>query len=466
MPKGKIVFAILSVIMAVSMSACSLNILDNSDVMRPPRATGNEAEIQDCIEKQAGGSYTLKYPSSGEYRTAIIMHDLTGDGKNESVALYRGSDKASGINVSLLDEIDGTWQNMATFTNSCTEIDRVIFCDINGDGCDDVIIGWSNYGVLPSRLTAYVKANGEYRESSVEQTYSDIVSGGFTNNNCDSLILLTPGSSQRKAAAALVTLNDQKESLKIASTAEMNSNVFEFESISKGYLTKDIFGVAVDGKIDGSHCLTQVLYCDESNKLVNPFSDNSSMKRENNLNSCDINHDGIIEIPVCEKMPGENGEQESFICDLVSWKVFDEKTRNLNPALYTIQNEAGGYLLTINSDWYSKVTARNDDSGETRIYKWSSEELPQKGDLIYTVKRFYAEEWKKSGEDYTEILTDGGFTYAVKIEELIQSAEADDYDYLSDGTIVDNTIDYTVTVDEIKDGFMLIKDISETDNTE
>ena len=41
-------------------------------------------------ETPAKGSWQLlKYPKTGEYRSAIILKDLNGDGEEEALAFYR-----------------------------------------------------------------------------------------------------------------------------------------------------------------------------------------------------------------------------------------------------------------------------------------------------------------------------------------------------------------------------------------
>ena len=137
------------------LCGCSFNAMSVADVMRPPSVTGNKAGIHECLNESTGG-YTLKYPKSGEYRTAIIMKDLNFDGTEECVALYKPQNTASGICVSILSLDSDKWKIDSSFTDTSFEADRVLFADLNGDGCDDVIVGWGNYGVLPSKISAYV----------------------------------------------------------------------------------------------------------------------------------------------------------------------------------------------------------------------------------------------------------------------------------------------------------------------
>lgn len=441
----KLLCVFVSLCLAAGLCGCSLDIYDDSDIMRPPRATGNKAGIQDCIEKQSNGDYTLKYPKTGDYRTAIIMKDLNNDGDEEAVALFCSDDKTAGINVLLLDEADGVWQTTASFTDTSSEIDRVIFCDINGDGSDDVIIGWSNYGFLPSKLTAYVCTDGKYSESSVEQTYSEVVSGRFTDNNFDSLMLFTLESSEQKATASLVTMNDQKESLKIASSVEMNSNVVEYEAVSEGYITKDRYGVAVDGKIADNYSVSQIIYCDKKSEIVNPLIDNANLKREAGLVSCDINHDGIIEVPSCQKLPCEEDEPLNNVAELVTWNRYSENSGELEASCYTVSNIVGGYLYTVSEELSKIITAVVDDSGTTEIYEWDTGSFtPRRGSLIMTFKRFNSDEWEKAAKkgEYSEICSKGGWHYGVKLENSQDEV-------------------YKVTFEDIQKNFILIEDISD-----
>ena len=86
--KLRIWCAAVAVALAISLlfSGCSLSALDAQSLMRPPRPTGERAQIHDELEKSAGANPTLKYPSRGEYRSAIIMHSLVSAGQEDAIA--------------------------------------------------------------------------------------------------------------------------------------------------------------------------------------------------------------------------------------------------------------------------------------------------------------------------------------------------------------------------------------------
>ena len=59
----------------MTMGGCADIGLGSQSILRPPRATGNEAALQEILNKEAGPSYTLKYPQTGDYRAAVTFFD-------------------------------------------------------------------------------------------------------------------------------------------------------------------------------------------------------------------------------------------------------------------------------------------------------------------------------------------------------------------------------------------------------
>ena len=89
------------------------------------------------------------------------MHDINGDGNDEAIAFYKTniSEGVSDITVIFIDQIAGVWQKVAAFQNSAAEVDRVCFADLNGDGMDAVLVGWSNYSTA-NQATVFRYENG------------------------------------------------------------------------------------------------------------------------------------------------------------------------------------------------------------------------------------------------------------------------------------------------------------------
>ena len=73
----------------VALSGCSAVGLDVENKLRPPKGTGEQEAIQQALETYIrkyvdnSGSYLLKYPQSGEHRSAFLVDDFDGDGQRE-----------------------------------------------------------------------------------------------------------------------------------------------------------------------------------------------------------------------------------------------------------------------------------------------------------------------------------------------------------------------------------------------
>ena len=122
--KRKLAAAALALALALlaALPGCSFVGLDAQTLMHAPRPTGdNEAGIQSLLESTAKGDMTLKYPVNGDYRSAIITHDLCGDATDEAMAFYQKSDETGGTggtNVMFMQkQKNGKWQSIGSFNN-------------------------------------------------------------------------------------------------------------------------------------------------------------------------------------------------------------------------------------------------------------------------------------------------------------------------------------------------------------
>ena len=81
--------AILAVVLTVPMFGCSVfNVFSVDSLIKAPRLTGDNAEIQKAFESAVGSEVSLVRPVAGEYRSAYVLHDYDGDGVNEAIVFY------------------------------------------------------------------------------------------------------------------------------------------------------------------------------------------------------------------------------------------------------------------------------------------------------------------------------------------------------------------------------------------
>ena len=187
-----------TVLSAVICSALSLSVLsgcnvigsDADSLLRPPKSMGDEAEIEELISKTASNGYTLKYPKSGSYRSAIVMQDLDNDEKEEAIAFYRTRDNLTGIHMLVMYTKNDKCELSADFKVETTDIDCVDFTDINGDGISEILLGYSTYTPNTNVLTCYSYSNGKTTEIKSGQNYSAFYCGDFNTDGKNEVMTL------------------------------------------------------------------------------------------------------------------------------------------------------------------------------------------------------------------------------------------------------------------------------------
>ena len=371
--RTKLICALLA--LCLFCSGCSVMDLDTQNLMSPSKATGDKADIQRVIEESAG-SYTFKYPQKGDYRSAVIMHDINGDGTDEAVAFYKSNtpDGVSDITVIFIDQISGEWQRIAAFQNSAAEVERVCFSDLNGDGWDSVLIGWSNYSSA-NQATVFRYENGEVKPSDLEYSYTDLALEDFDRDGTDELFMSSVNTADKSAAARLLKYSEASDSLVNVSEVEMNQEVTQYASFQAGELENGYRGVYIDGVKSGNQMTTELVYWDpEEQKLQAPFysSDSSnkiSLTRPAGVTCMDINEDGVIEIPAARPFEGnaaasntvmpamdERAASSAAPAYITQWQQYFPQEKELVSIQNMYVNTEEGYYFLMPSSWLETVT--------------------------------------------------------------------------------------------------------------
>ena len=136
----KLISALVLGSMLVGLSGCNITDFSAENLLRPPKAVGDEAEIEQLIAKTADSGYTLKYPKNGKFRSAIIMTDLDGNDSNEAVAFFRNSAETSSVHMLVMYSKDNSWEIASDNIFETTDIDSVDFADLTGNGKAEIIL--------------------------------------------------------------------------------------------------------------------------------------------------------------------------------------------------------------------------------------------------------------------------------------------------------------------------------------
>ncbi|WP_411677265.1 FG-GAP repeat domain-containing protein [Caproicibacter sp.] len=413
-------------LMLASLSGCSFVGLDAQSLMHAPKPTGeNEADIQNLLESTAGGKMTLKYPSAGDYRSAIIKHDIYGNRNDEAIAFYQKGDDTSGINIMFMRRTNGTWESMGTFNNPASKVDRVCFGDLDGDGKDEVVVGWGSSLNNTGDICVYYNKNGQMQELKLSQSYTEMAVMDFDGDGRDEIFTASVSVGDQPASAQLLRVKDG--SIEQMGSAPLDSGVTKYVSVLTGLINAKQVGIVLDGTKSADTMVTELLYWDKkTGTLRSPFYDPKtktakSTERNTSVVSKDINGDRIIEVPMVTLMPGYSGKTSDDSAYLTSWFRYDTDTSTLFRVMSMFINYSDGYWFSIPDMWRGKTTAKLDPSSRTvTVYEWLTTQKNKAGftgSPLLTIQTFTRKEWEQGEgtKNYFELLESDNSVFAASL---------------------------------------------------
>ncbi|GHV46049.1 hypothetical protein FACS189499_00330 [Clostridia bacterium] len=307
------------------------------ELLSPPKLSGDQAQIYEAMVNSIGGNFTLKYPRSGDYRSAFLIRNIDDDPEDEAIVFYKqaSSDPAlSGvpggeISFNFLDrDEDGRWQSAAVVSFTAVDIERVSFTRLGYRPGINIIAGYS-ISATEKRFSVLRYEDGNIT-TLADEPYAYIFSGQFfpeppdTSDNPDNpknagdkenLILtiktelLNPGmETEARVASAEVYSQDDDGNVFLKGSVAVAADTAEYIQPTTGriMLNREYDAVFLNyRRADSDFYGTDVLYW-AGGVLRNPIAEikanQTRIFRRANMATelampADIDGDGFVEIP-------------------------------------------------------------------------------------------------------------------------------------------------------------------------
>lgn len=393
--------------LCVMLCGCDMFTVDTDQLLSPPELTGDMYPIQQALNESAGSGYTLKYPSSGDRRSAVILEDINGDNTFEAFAFYSTvSEETSNMHINVICRVsEDEWRSVAVQSIAAGGVDRVDFCDLDGDGIKEILVGWEIYGSSEKQLAVY-SLSGDVLSQRMLQQYTHFLCCDLDENGLDEVFVQLLNSSESSNSASLFSIDESGVS-RIAGCIMDSSVETAYEPVVST-LSSGKPAVYID-EIKGIGAITEVL-CFSKGSLVNNLLDsggsmqNSLTLRSASLRSEDINNDGIIEIPVARELPSAfNSSSEKLY--YTDWCSFNGE--KLTEKMVTAVNTADGYYIIIPEKWVGAIAMeKNTDKRFRTVYAYDPV-TALTGDRLAYFKAIAEEEYDPE-EDLTGDMTELG----------------------------------------------------------
>ena len=111
------------------LSGCSFTNV-GIDGFFPHKLSKEQSEIHDSLIEIVGKNIQIKYPLSGDERSAFVIRNLDDEKSDEAIVFYKKTNTTaseSTIRINILDQINGKWQSVYDSHQVGEEVDNVIY---------------------------------------------------------------------------------------------------------------------------------------------------------------------------------------------------------------------------------------------------------------------------------------------------------------------------------------------------
>lgn len=452
----KISVLFIALIICCFFSGCNLSISSVDALMRPPKLSGENSLLQQTFESTIGDSenIVMKTPVSGENRSSYLLYDLDNDSVREAIVLYSDPIKDDLVYVTVFKFVNDKWSFVSTIKGRSSEIYSVDFADINGDGRFEILMSWSQVISGDTFAPAGMGSNGEklltiysYNGSSTtllkNEAYSKLLVEDINNDSADELFILNISfTNQEKVTLGRVVAFDKEYSieqeLKIQLTGMLD--VFNIACDNCSINDETHTRIYIDGSISESGIITEVIDIKHNDLSISlPFYESNVSAqpltlRDVRVYSQDIDNDGIIEVPVIEKLPGgiklSANDEEKTALNLTVWSEINNNELIVDSKC--LLNGTYGYMFVYPEDWFGNITAiYNEKNATITFYSLDVNETLTAS--LFSIKSTFELDWEEDNNGYTKFDENGVYVYGYLIID-------DENEDLYINTIEDNLI--------------------------
>lgn len=365
------------------------------DLLASPRLTDEQNEIYNALTASAG-RVDLRYPHTGEYRSAFVIHNIDDEPTDEAIVFYEQNktdtakepgaqegNAVANLRVSFLDKDEnGDWKATYELPAAGTEVESVAFSKLGSDK-EKLLISYSVLGSSDKIMSVIDYENGVATQLGTVGYSSYIMLDNPTESG-EYLACFNRDGAKKSGNMTVYGCSDSKTLGMIYPVLSFGNGVTDFDRITSAnclLLGKKMPCIAVDYLISENYYGTRVLYYNGSSfataeTTVRDGADTNYSRHVNSytpkLRSQDIDSDGIIDIPATSPLPGyENLSFPEQIC-AVRW--YKQNCNKIELTAYTFVDPQRNFMLTFPGRWVGMVTATvNTEDNSVTFWKYEGD---------------------------------------------------------------------------------------------
>lgn len=364
--KNRIFPVIAGVLLLSSCSAASVE-----ELLSPPRLDGEQTEIYAALRDYTNGDIILKYPKSGQYRSAFVVKDLDSEPSDEAIVFYEMPNISDGssLRLNFLDKQDGKWISVYDFAASGSEVESVRFEDL-GLGSMTMIVNYLMQSSSDMYTSVMTYSGGTPAEiMNIRNIFTDVFDA-----NGDGMNELFAITNERVSGNTMAGIYGSRAgSLVQLGFVPLNIGLAGIRDVSDGCCdSSGTRAVFVDYAFsDGSFGTDAIIYYNNYFFLSPALNPNITLRTSNTytpyIQSRDIDDDGGIEIPSSVPFPEYTDLPAAEQVNMTVWHALERRGAYIYDKYRSFVGTKGDYVFIFPENW-AGVTASVSISDSTVVF--------------------------------------------------------------------------------------------------
>ncbi|MCL2638133.1 MAG: hypothetical protein FWD48_07135 [Oscillospiraceae bacterium] len=366
-------FVLIALILMLTASGCAFGAVE--DMLSPPRLTDEQQAIYSALVDSKGTAFNLKYPRTGEHRSAFVIY---GENEDAAVVFY----ETSGINIErallmnfLYKDSDGSWESLYEIPIRGIDIESVSFATFGEEAEDSILL---SYSVGQGEKKCMVISNIASKPvSQFDDIYTFMQADYFFGKDYKELLVIKNDRSAPSATATFFTYRGGQ--LFRSALCELDPSAGEYTGISHGNIFENTTALFINHRKhdNADNYGTDFIYS-VGNRLVNPIDTNPDnaariLRRTGNVtelaNPMDIDGEGIILLPSSTgEFPGYAHLPPQETLRPVIWRTL--MGNSLVDVYHSYYTERWDFVFLLPGRWLNMITATvNIEAGTVSFYR-------------------------------------------------------------------------------------------------
>ncbi|MDE7192489.1 MAG: hypothetical protein K2O14_00830 [Oscillospiraceae bacterium] len=354
----KMLRALFCGLMIMSICGCSAGI-SVENMLTAPKLDSEQSAIYQALINSVGSGVKLKYPKSGDYRSAFVLKNIDGEEGDEALVFYESQTVQSGesaLRLKILDKDGGSWSAVYDIACVGSEVDSISFARLGDTENVDIIICYSLLNQSEKLFSVLNYSDGIPVEL-FSSTYACLEVIDLNADGSDELVCVV-NDKANKVSTAMMFTNSEEGFVKLSET-QLGGEASDYVRTVKGQLSESTTALFLDYSRGAGKYGTDVVYC-YGNRLVTPEGGAGLISRFTNdymadIPCSDIDNDGFIEIPSTTPLPGyETLTRPEQLCAVRWYTVNDD---NFTMEHYSYFSSKYSFALLFPNRWQGVVSA-------------------------------------------------------------------------------------------------------------